>query len=161
MQRTSGTFSVFKGKGAAKFILMYPQRGPVRTLRNGDQAQGFVTKNGGVLLEAAPVVGKRPDGLPNVDWSQKITFGIGVPDIAQLLDRSVDRLFHKDPKDGTTKTLEFKPGTGQYAGSMNMYLNQTKNGQKSSVYVPFSEGEFGVLQRLLVAALPIMLGWSE
>lgn len=157
MQKTSGTYAIFKGKGAAKFSLMNPRRGPARTLRNGDPAEGFIDKNGAILLEAAPVVGKRSDGLPDVDWGQKITFAIGISDIAQLLDPKTEKLVHK--KDTVTKTLAFQPGTGQYAGTFNMYLNTFEGSNKQGVHVPFSAGEFAVLQRLLVSALPTLIGW--
>lgn len=157
MHKTSGTYAVFKGNGAAKFTLMRPRHGEPRKLRSGEMAEGFVTKNGAVLLEAAPTAGKRPDGLPNVDWDRKITFAIGVPDVAQLLDPKTEKLVHKT--DTTTKTLAFQPGEGKYAGTYNMYLSAYEGNNRQNVHVPFSAGEFAVLQRLLVSALPAMLSW--
>jgi hypothetical protein len=159
MIKTSGTYAIFKGKGAAKFSIMHPRRGPARTLKSGTTAQGFIDKNGAILLEAAPTKGKRTDGLPDVDWSQKITFAIGVPDIANLLDPKTEKLFHKIGN--VTKTLSIQPGTGGFAGTFNLYLNSKEGSQNQAVHVPLSAGEFSVLQRLLVSALPTLIGWQE
>jgi len=153
MEKTSGVFSIFKGTGAAKFSIMWPQRGNPRTLKNGKQAEGFITKNGGVLLEAAPAVGKRPDGLPLYDWEQKITFGIGVPDIVKLLDPKTQKLIHQNGD--VTKSLSFQPGAGKYAGTYKLFLSA--NGK--SVFVPLDAGEFTALQRLLVGVMPKLMAW--
>lgn len=158
MIKTSGTYAIFKGKGAAKFSVMHPRRGPDRTLQSGALAEGFIAKNGAILLEAAPTKGKRPDGLPDVDWSKKITFAIGVPDIANLLDPKTEKLFHKIGN--VTKTLSIQPGTGNYAGTFNLFLNSKEGTNNQMVHVPFTAGEFAVLQRLLVSALPTLIGWN-
>ena len=161
MQKTSGTFAIFKKKGAAKFIIMHPQRGPDRKLKNGLTAQGFITKNGAILLEAAPTKGTSQDGLPIVNWDKKITFAIGVQDITQLLDPKTTKLFHNNKAKKITKSLNFAPGVGQYAGTMNMYLNQNGSQGERKVHVPLSAGEFAALQRLLVSTLPTLIGWQE
>jgi hypothetical protein len=148
----SGTFAIFKGKGAAKFS----QIGPTRN------QNGWVKKNGAVLLEAAPAVGTRPDGLPLYDWDQKISFAIGIQDITQLFDPKTDKLFHKSTSGGfeSTKTLKFVPGTGNYEGTYQMFLNQSHDDQNNKVFVPLSAGEYLVLQRLLISSVPMMLGWE-
>lgn len=149
----SGTFAVFKGTGAAKFSLIRPRR---------DQ-NGYISKNGAILLEAAPAVGKRPDGLPNYDWKQKISFAIGVSDITQLLDPTTEKLVHKTTDQKTqkdmTKTLNFKPGEGKYAGTYQMYLNTFTPAGNQSVLVPLTQGEYMVLQRLLVSSVSTLIGW--
>lgn len=153
MEKTSGIFAIYKGTGAAKFSIMWPQRGPARQLPNGKQAEGFITKNGGVLLEAAPAIGKRPDGLPLYDWKQKITFGIGVPDITKLLDPKTQKLIHK--KGDLIKTLSFQPGEGKYAGTYKLFLSENKR----NVFIPLDAGEFTALQRLLVGVMPKLMAW--
>jgi hypothetical protein len=153
MEKTSGIYSVFKGTGAAKFSIMHPTRSEPRQLRDSRMAEGFITKNGGVLLEAAPAVGKRDDGLPLYDWKQKITFGIGVQDITQLLDPKTQKLIHK--KNDLIKTLSFQPGTGNHAGTYKLFLNEGSR----KVFVPLTAGEFTALQRLLVGVLPKLIGW--
>ena len=148
----SGTFAIFKGKGAAKFSQISARR----------NENGWVEKNGAVLLEAAPVVGKRPDGLPNCDWNQKISFAIGVPDVCNLLetDPKKSRLYHQNERSGTTKSLQFVPGTGNYAGTYMMHLSEKSRDGEKKISVPFSAGEYMILQRLLVGSTQMMLGWE-
>lgn len=149
----SGVFGIFKGKGAAKFSQI--------GVRRNDN--GWVDKNGAVLLEAAPVVGKRPDGLPHCDWGQKISFAIGVPDVCNLLesDPKKSRLFHKNERSGTTKSLQFIAATdARYAGTYMMHLSERGPNGEKKISVPFSAGEYMILQRLLVASTQMMLGWE-
>lgn len=146
----SGVLAIFKGKGAAKFSQILPTR----------NESGWIQKNGAVLLEAAPVVGKRADGLPECDWKQKISFAISVQDICQLVDANDKRLFHKNEKQGVIKTLQFLPGEGQYAGTWRLILSEDREGAKKQIYVPFTGGEFAVLQKLLVESTKMMLGWQ-
>lgn len=149
-----GTLAIFKNKGAAKFTQL-----PVRFNNNG-----WVDKNGAVLLECAPVVGTRSDGLPECDWNQKISFAIGVPDICQIVDptKVAVKLFHKRSIGGTevTKTLQFVPGTGKYEGTCQLYLSIKGDGADRQIFVPLSGGEYLVLLRLLVGSVPWMLNWG-
>jgi len=148
----SGTYAIFKGKGAAKFSQISPTR----------DDNGWVKKTGAILLEAAPAVGKRPDGLPDYDWGQKISFAIGVQDVALLFDPKTDKLFHQSSSGGfeSTKTLKFVAGTGNFEGTYQMFLNQSYDGGNKKVFVPFSAGEFLVLQRLLLSSVPMMINWK-
>jgi hypothetical protein len=147
----SGTFAIFKGKGAAKFTQIPPSR----------DDKGWVSKNGAVLLEVAPVVGKRDDGLPLCDWEQKITFAISVQDVTQLLDPKTNKIFHKKEDGGNSivKTLQFTPGQGDYEGTFMMQVSEKSQTQKS-ISVPFTAGEHKVLMKLLVDSVSMMLGWN-
>ncbi len=142
----SGTHAIFKGTGAMKFKQIPPRR----------SEHGYVERNGAILLEMAPAVGKTPQGLPQYDWKgQKISFSIGVQDITALVDKPTDRLFHKY-SDTITKTLSFQPGEGKYEGTWRVYLNENKR----SIMVPLTSGEYMILQRLFVTSIPMMIAWD-
>jgi hypothetical protein len=152
----AGTFKIYKGKGAAQFSPLN-----VKWSTPNDRGQKWVTKDGAILLEAAPVVGKRDDGLPLCDWDQKITFALGVADVCQLIDPAGNgkvRLFHQSGE--ATKTLEFSQGDGKYAGTYRLVLSQKGGSGDRQVFVPLSGGEYQILMRLLVGSVPKMLGWE-
>lgn len=152
----AGTFKIYKGKGAAQFSPL-----KARWSQPNDQGRTWVTKDGAVLLEAAPVVGKRDDGLPLCDWDKKITFALGVADVCQLVDPTNNgkvRLFHQSG--GATKTLELSQGEGKYAGTYRLVLSHKGDSTDNQVFIPLSGGEFQVLMRLLVGSVPKMLGWE-
>lgn len=146
MVNKPGVLKFYKGVGAAAFKVL-----PPRYDRNG-----YMTKHGAILVEAAPCVKTQ-----QWDWNQKITFAISVADICNIVDpdSSKWRIFHKN--DETNKVLEFKPGTGNYEGTWNMYLSQGQGPDRQSVMVPFSGGEHAILIRLLVSACPLLIGWSD
>jgi len=141
----SGTYPVYKSLGAAQFSLMPPK----------GNDKGYLEREGAILLEVAPGDGNKDN--PQWDWSKdkKITFAIGLPDIAIILDQTKEspRIVHDNK--GVLKTLEFKAGTGKYEGTYMMCLSE---GQKK-VTVPFSNGEYQILIRLLVAAAPTLIHW--
>lgn len=141
-----GVLKFYKGTGAAAFSLIPPQ------YDNG----GYMSKQGAVLLEAAPSVGKQ-----QWDWDQKITFAISIQDVADMLDSDAKkrRIYHKHQD--TAKVLEFVPGQGDYAGTFMMNLSLGTGDNRKVVRVPFSNGEWTVLVRMLLSACPLMLAWSE
>ena len=139
-----GTFKIYKGKGAAQFSIIFP--------RGNDR--GFVTKDGAVLLEAASSTGTNDSGLPEYDWSKKVTFALGVQDIINLVDpRTNNKLIHKNGD--LTKVFELKAGEGKYEGTYQLLLNDGVN----RVFVPVSGGEYMVLTRLLVGAINTLIAW--
>ena len=151
----AGNFEVFHGKGVVKFSIMLPQR----------DEDGFVSKPGAILVDAAPTTGrKRPDGLPEYDWSRKVTFSLAPADIGQLVDPSKDGdifLTHKDQRKDPPefhKTFAFKPPTGNY-NTHNLYISDKINGIE--VFVPFTPGQLMQLQRLLLGAMPLLIGWPR
>ena len=143
----SGNYPIYKSAGAAQFSLMPPR----------PNEKGYLDREGAVLLEAAPGDGNKDD--PKWDWSKKISFAIGLPDIAILLDQTkpAPRIVHDNK--GTLKTLELKPGVGQWEGTFTMYLTEGAKDNRKEVRVPLSNGEFQVLVRLLVAAAPLLINW--
>jgi hypothetical protein len=151
----AGSFEVFHGKGVIKVGIILPQR----------DDSGFVSKAGAVLIEAAPVTGqRRQDGLPEYDWTRKVTFSLNATDIGQLIDPSKDGdvfLTHKDQRKTPPeihKTLSFKPPTGNY-NTHNLYIEDKLKGIQ--VFVPFTPGQYIQFQRLLLVALPIIIGWPR
>lgn len=144
----SGSFHIYKSLGAAQFTLIPPSFG----------SKGFLDKDGAVLLEVAPGDGNKDD--PKWDWAQKINFALGLPDIALLLDttKSSPRLVHDNK--GVLKTLELKAGEGKYEGTYMLTLSEGSKDGRRAVSVPFSNGEYNLLIRLLVAAAPTLIAWD-
>lgn len=155
------SFKIYKGKGAAQFSRIPPK------FATGEDGRSYrwVSKDGAVLLEAAPAIGKRPDGLPEYDWQQKISFAISVADICQIVDpvtmnsNGKVELFHKTSSG--TKILEITQGTGKYTGTYQMILKFNNNGNRSQVFIPLTGGEYQVLLRLLVSSVAYLLGWES
>lgn len=141
-----GILKFYKGKGAAAFSLIPPHY---------DQ-NGYCIKHGAVLLEAAPGVGEQ-----QWDWEQKISFAISVADIAAMVDNDPKRrrIFHKHQDN--PKTLEFKPGEGNFAGTYMMTLSEGKGASHRSVSVPFFGGEYTVLMRLFLSTCHQLIGWTD
>jgi len=151
-QQTSraGQLNFYKSKGAAQFSYLPP--------RYNDR--GFVEKDGAILLEVAPGVGKQ-----KWDWEQKISFAISIADITKIVGDFPEegnlRLFHQHDK--MPKAVEFAPGEGRYEGTWNMYISQGSNklGNHRRVMVPLESGEFRLLVRLLVNMVPKLIGWVK
>lgn len=143
-----GTMPIYKKSGAAQFTLMEPKY----------DENGRVTKNGGILLEVAASKG---DNDKTYDWGTKISFAFGTSDLCQLFENpdSPSKLIHSSPN-GSTKSLEFQPGTGKYAGTYMMNVGEkSTSGDFRKVNVPLSSGEYTVLLRLFMSAAPLIIGW--
>lgn len=145
----SGTYTVYKSLGAAQFSLIFPRF----------NSKGFVERDGAVFLEVA--TGNGSKDAPKWDWDTKISFALGVADIAALLDENKPnpRLIHDN--NGVVKTLQFVPGNGKYEGTYILQISQGASSDKKSVSVPFTNGEFSVVMRLLVSALPKIIAWDQ
>lgn len=151
-RRRSGQYTLYKKIGAAQFSLIGPTYSD----------EGFVKRDGCVFLEMAPGI---PGQEKSWNWAQKITFGIGIADIALFMDSDSGyvKLTHDAGTDteSNIKNLELKPGEGKYAGTfmLSLYQKQGEETRKASVGV--SAGEYQVLMRLLSTAIPVILGWQE
>ena len=143
----SGNYPIYKSAGAAQFSLM-PPRG---------NEKGYLDREGAILLECAPGDGNKDD--PKWDWSKKISFAIGLPDIAILLDQTKEQIRVVHDNKGVLKTLELKPGTGNFEGTFMLYLTEGPKESRKEVRVPLSNGEYQLLMRLLVAAAPLLINW--
>ena len=144
----TGVYAIYKSSGAAQFSLMKPKF----------DEKGFITKDGGILLEAAPGNGDKNN--PQWDWSKKMKFAIGLADIAILLDEVKDkqRLIHDN--NGVIKALEFRPGVDAYAGTFTLLLSEGAKESRKEIRVPLSNGEYNLLIRLLLSTLPALLNWG-
>ena len=145
-----GTYAVFKKVGAAKFTPIPP----TYSTESDKYGNYRLEKNGAVLLEVA----KSNDGKI-WDWQNKITFAIGIADIALIFnaDGGECRIVHDN--DGAIKTLALQPGEGKYAGTWKLMLSD-KSKDQGMIMVPLSAGEYAVLMELLVSALPKLVAWD-
>ncbi len=148
MSKYPSQFKIYKKIGAAQFGLIRPRQ---------DQ-NGRIEKDGAVLLEVAKSKGER-----SYDWSNKISFAIGMSDLTSIFENpeSPPALIHSMPGSNTTKKLEFQPGEGRYAGTFRLVVSEFSKDKSvnKTVMVPCSSGEFTVLLRLFMAAAPKFLGW--
>lgn len=144
----SGTYPIYKSKGAAQFSLMAPQFND----------KGFVAREGAVFLEAAPGDGNKDN--PVWDWKQKITFAIGLPDIAIMLDQTKEKIRLVHDNKGVMKALEFQPGQGNFEGTFMMNISENAPSGRKSITVPITNGEYNLLIRLLASAAPLLINWS-
>ena len=149
MRQYPGTFSIYKKLGAAQFTIINPKI----------NESGRIDKNGAILLEAASGTGER-----KYEWSNKITFALGMSDICNLFENpdSPPKLIHSSPNSSAIKNLELVPGEGKYVGTFMLKLGQkdSESSNFNAVSVPISAGEYTVLLRLLMAAAPSLIGWD-
>jgi len=156
VDRRSGVYAIYKSKGCAKFSQLPPQYKRV-TSKDGNPVE-YVTKNGAILLEAAPGNGDKKN--PQWYWDNKITFAIGVADIIKLSEKGDKRLFHEHSDN--TKILQFNPGEKgtRWEGTWMLVLTKGRGDSTERVMVPFTHGEFQVLKKLLTDSVSMMLNWS-
>ncbi len=117
-------------------------------------------KEGCMFFEAARAIPGDPDG--RIDWPSKIIMKIGVNDIGQLvafLSGRADscKLFHKNAS-GASSTLELSAGE---KGSVGVRIGKKlgENQQVSSAQLYLSGPDSIILEELLKASLPIVLGY--
>lgn len=148
----SGMFKVYKSKGAAQFNIIGPQW----------NSKGFIEREGCVFMEVAPGDGNKDN--PTWDWAKekKIVFALGLADIAMMLDTTKGKIDIVHEKDGLIKKISIVEGQDRYQGTYMLQVNEgnPKEGGKS-VMVPFSNGEFNLLMRLLGAAAPLLINWTS
>ena len=140
-------FKIYKANGAMKMSILAPKF----------DAKGYVSKEGALLIEAAPGNGDKNN--PQWDWNQKITFAISSIDVASLLSSKQKRIFHQHNDD--PKTLELLPGEGEYAGTYRMVLAIGKGTARQQVMVPMSDGEYQLFMRMVMSGTTLILNWTE
>lgn len=142
----SGTYTIYKSKGAAQFTLVPP------TFNEA----GYIKREGAVMLEVAPGNGDKNN--PVWDWSKKVIFALGIPDICRLVDQGSDgKLTHDNG--GVIKRFHLQAAVDEkYAGTFMLKMQEDK---LDLITVPFTNGEYQVLMQLLKAALPLMLNWTS
>lgn len=150
MAKYSGQFPIYKNKAAAQFSYIPLRRDP----------KGNVSKNGGILVEVAPALTE-----DNYDWSQKISFAFGIADLCRLMENpeAPPRLVHETPNSTLIKSLEFTPGTGNFAGTYMMKVSETDSADKTKkkfCQVPLSSGEYRVMMKLFTDLSSTMIGWD-
>jgi hypothetical protein len=155
-------FSTHKKKGAIQMSPIMP------SWESDAKGNEKCTKEGALLIEVAPIEGEDANGNMRYDWaSRKIAFALGVPDIANIIERTGTefKLIHKNEAKQSTKTMNFKPGdenSDKYAGTMMLsFYEQQGDIAKEAVTVPLSKGEWAVFVALLRWSLPFLLGWER
>lgn len=148
----SGMLKIYKSTGAAQFSLIPCRR----------DDRGFVSKEGAILVEVAKCSGKDGQGNILADWGNKINFAINMADLCNLMDEAnpkAQRLFHNFK--GTSKSLEFQPGEGKYAGTWKLQVASGSGSDRQQIMVPLTDGEYQMIMRLLIGvAAPKLLGWD-
>lgn len=136
-------FCIYKKSAAAQFVLLPPRRND----------KGRVDKEGAILVEVA-----KANGEKSYDWSQKLTFALGINDMLQIFNDldNPPRLLHVLGE--TTKTLEMKQGEEKYAGTYMLHVSDMTS--KNKISVPITAGEYFVLTRLFQSSISKMLGWE-
>lgn len=131
-----------KGMGAAQFRLIPPRL----------TAEGYLDKEGAVLIETAPGVGRGQDAT--WDWQRKITFAISIADIMQIFNdpEKVD-IFHKNK--GSNKKLFVQ--RAQRSGWF-LSLSEGSGDNRQTNSIPLTDGEWIVLKQTLINVVPYLGG---
>ena len=137
--QNKGQLKFYKGSGALQCRVIPP--------RFTDK--GFLDKEGALLLEAAPSSGKQ-----QWDWSKKVTFAVGVADIAAIFNNNekVD-IFHS--ADSVPKKLIVEPGQ-QSGWFLTLAAGQKES--RLSVRVPLTDGEWEILKSVMKTLVPTLCG---
>lgn len=159
--RYAAKFTVHKGKMGAFQSSPMPA-----TWTEDDKGNAKVTKEGAILVEMAKPKPDQKGDIIFYDWApdKKVSFALGIPDIAQISEKTGTNfsLVHVNDNSGETKTMKFQPGEGQYEGTMRVSLfAKNKDGLEKSANIAFSGGEWIVFLTLLKASLPGLLGWDK
>jgi len=120
-----------------------------------------------MFLECASQIGEMKSSNP-YDWSNKILFKLGEPDICKMLayfrldkPSAELKLFHQSP-DGTSKGASLK--YQEYGGKPSYYLSLThqksKGGTPNKVGLPIGLDEVEYLKVGFKKALEMILHWD-
>lgn len=127
---------------------------------------GKVDQRGAIFLEATKQQGPKLaiGAKEQFDWSKKIVFKIGTPDIAKMLmvmngRKKEAKCLHSLKDKGSTSVLELTQG--EYNGEVNfkIQLSRTMNGETQRVGMFISAEEMGVFAVFIRASLERMLGF--
>lgn len=155
-------FTVHRKIGAFQLSPIMPTWQEDRTTKDGVIYSNWkVIRAGSLMIEMAPFKEEREGNL-YYDWSKKVSFALGIPDIASLLDKSgeANKLTHS-VNDGDSKVLQITPGTGDYAGTLNVSLAHFQNkAVVNQARVAFNTAEWLAFTSLIEAMLPMLLGWN-
>lgn len=131
----------------------------VKLLKPEADESGKIIKEGCIFFEMADAIPGDPEG--RIDWRNKIIMKIGVNDIGVLLnalkfDLPEAKLFHKT----STGTSTFQFAKGKNPGTYGVSLYKTLGEQKLQSRMYLSSADVMILEEILRAGLPVILGWS-
>jgi hypothetical protein len=113
----------------------------------------YLEKEGAILFTIAP--GNKDKNNPEWDWSRKIVFALGVPDIATLLSPDGGKCFHQTEKG--TKKLEIAPG--QSSGWSISLSSNGADGKKDNAMVYLTDDELTILRKVVADLLTRVCGF--
>lgn len=97
-QVTSGSFEIYKNKGAMKFYFAQPWIKKIGQNKSFGKVVGdrfTVDRTGSIIIDCCPSIPPKNRGdLPITQWDKKITFSLGVNDIVALIGyrKNLERL---------------------------------------------------------------------
>jgi hypothetical protein len=97
-QVTSGSFEIYKSKGAMKFYFAQPRIKKIGQNKSFGNVVGdryTVDRTGSIIIDCCPSIPPKNRGdLPVTQWDKKITFSLGVNDIVAIIGyrKLLDRL---------------------------------------------------------------------
>ena len=120
-----------------------------------------VSEAGCLFLEIAKPLG---EGTNKMDWENKLTMKLGVTDLGKILTecRANDKvsLIHKTEKDGVVRMTSLNVDPGEN-GTYKWLVVKTEGTAKKMQSVYFDSTEMFITFKLLEAAIPVILGWTE
>ena len=150
---SNGMLKFYKSIGALQIELI--------PARHNDK--GYLDKDGAVLFTMAP--GNKDKDNPVWDWTQKINFAAGIPDLAMILSESYNkdgdplpaRCFHQVGK--AMKTLHV--GRGQSSGWQITLNHKMEDGKTLNNMVYLTEGEMLILKKVCADLLVRISGFDS
>ena len=137
-----GQVKFYKASGAAQFSILPPRTTP----------DGYMEKEGAILLEVAPGTGRGRD--LSWDWSRKITFAISPADIMAMMDQEEPDLFHQSK--GVPKKLRVQLGKNS---GWFLSIAMGKGDSRVNVSLPLTDGEWAMMRKSFVQMFPYLIGW--
>lgn len=131
----------------------------VKLLKPEADESGKITKEGCLFFEMAQAIPGDTEG--RIDWKNKIIMKIGINDLGALLngiryELPEVKLFHKTASGTSTFTL----AKGQNPGTYGVSLYKVAGEQKLQARMYLNSADLIVLEKVLEAGLPVILGWS-
>ena len=157
--RRYASYAVYKGKGAMNVKIIAPTWA---NLPNSNSL--IVSKEGGLLIEMAPSTANAKE----YDWTKKITFLLDATECGQLVYgvESGAEFVHDPgaltPQAGkVTKRMKWNPAPDNKAVFVSLSISDAIKGDKSTVSIPVTWGEYMVIDSIMRYSIPKFLGMDH